>query len=231
MPVPLPDAALAALFSTSNGIPPTGGVNLVNDLAPGGAQEDRGSTPDQNLRGALCLRSLALGRDAVTGGPLNPAMQAQAERIRRGVEAVRATGDLHGIPALIVTGRGDNILPPNFTSRAYLGLNRAKEGARSRLSYIEVTNAQHLDTIVSLPGLDSAYVPLHRYFIQALDLMLAHLRTGAPLPPSQVVHTTPRGALPGGTTAPLTAANVPPIVAEPGADAITFAPGAVLIPE
>ena len=109
--------------------------------------------------------------------------------------------------------------------------NRAKEGARSRLSYIEVTNAQHLDTIVSLPGLDSAYVPLHRYFIQALDLMLAHLRTGAPLPPSQVVHTTPRGALPGGTTAPLTAANVPPIVAEPGADAITFAPGAVLIPE
>lgn len=232
VPVPLPDAALAALFSTSNGIPPTGGVNLINDLAPGGAQEDRSSTPDQNLRGALCLRSLALGRDAVTGAPLSPAMQEQAERIQRGVAAVRATGDLRGIPTLIVTGRGDNILPPNFTSRAYLGLNRAKEGARSRLSYIEVTNAQHLDTIVSLPGLDSTFVPLHRYFIQALDLMLAHLRTGAPLPPSQVVHTIPRGTLPGATTAPpLTAANVPPIAAEPGADAITFVPGAVLIPE
>ena len=127
---------------------------LVVDIEP--QQRVRRHLP---VEGAGDELALALGRDAVTGGPLNPAMQAQAERIRRGVEAVRATGDLHGIPALIVTGRGDNILPPNFTSRAYLGLNRAKEGARSRLSYIEVTNAQHLDTIVSLPGLDSAYVP------------------------------------------------------------------------
>lgn len=231
-PTPLPDAALAALFSTSNGIPPTGGVNLVNDLAPDGPGEDRSSTPDQNLRGALCLRSLALGRDAVTGAPLNRTMEAQAERIRRGAEAVLASGDLRGVPTLIVTGRGDNILPPNFTSRAYFGLNRVREGARSRLSYVEVTNAQHLDTVLALPGLDSTGVPLHRYFIQALDLMLAHLRTGAPLPPSQVVRTTPRGTLPGGTAAaPITAANVPDIAAEPGADAITFASGAVLIPE
>ena len=231
-PTPLPDAALAALFSTSNGIPPTAGVNLVNDLAPDGPGEDRGSTPDQNLRGALCLRSLALGRDAVTGAPLSRAMETQAERIRRGVEQVRATGDLRGVPTLIVTGRGDNILPPNFTSRAYFGLNRVREGARSRLSYVEVTNAQHLDAVLALPGLDSTGVPLHRYFIQALDLMLAHLRTGAPLPPSQVVRTTPRGTLPGSTAAaPITAANVPPITAAPGADAITFASGAVLIPE
>ena len=38
------------------------------------------------------------------------------------------------------------------------------------------------------------FIPLHRYFIQAMDLMYAHLRNGRPLPPSQVVHTTPRGA-------------------------------------
>ena len=44
-----------------------------------------------------------------------------------------------------------------------------------------------------------------------MDLMYAHLREGAPLPPSQVVHTVPRG--PGAP--PITAANVPPIAASP----------------
>lgn len=227
LPVPLAPAAEAALFATSNGIPPTSGVNLVNNAAPGGPKEDRVSTPDQDLRGALCLRSLALGRDAATGAPLSREMQAQARRIEQGVSQILARGDLHGIPTLIVTGRGDNILPPNFASRAYLGLNRAEEGERSRLRYIEVTNAQHLDTLLGLPGFNSAFVPLHVYYIQALDLMLAHLRNGAPLPPSQVVRTIPRGA----GAPPLTAANVPPISAQPGALAITFAPRAVLIPE
>ena len=69
-PVPLNAAAEAALFGTSNGIPPSGGVNLVNDAATGGPKEDRGSTPDQNLAGALCLRGLSTGADPVTGAPL-----------------------------------------------------------------------------------------------------------------------------------------------------------------
>ncbi len=54
---PLAPAAEAALFGTSNGIPPTGGINLVNDSA---GTEDRVSTPDQDLAGALCFRQLAL---------------------------------------------------------------------------------------------------------------------------------------------------------------------------
>lgn len=33
------------------------------------------------------------------------------------------------------------------------------------------------------------------YFIRVLDAMCAHLASGTPLPPSQVVGTTPRGAL------------------------------------
>ena len=57
----------AQIFGTSNGIPPTSGVALINNAAPGGPKEDRGSTPSQNLDGALCLRSLATGKDAVTG--------------------------------------------------------------------------------------------------------------------------------------------------------------------
>ena len=152
----------------------------------------------------------------------------QARRIAGGIEDVLATGNLRGIPAVIVNGRNDGILPPNFTSRAYFGLNNAVEGARSSLRYYEVSNAHHLDTLNQVPGYDAAYVPLHRYFIQAMDLMYDHLRHGRPLPPSQVVHTRPRGA----GAPPLTAANVPPIAeAPPAAALITFADGQVNIPE
>src|SRR5258708_5024027 len=67
VPVPLAPAGEAQIFGTSNGIPPTSGISLINNAAPGGPRDDRTSTPDQNLAGALCLRSLAIGRDAATG--------------------------------------------------------------------------------------------------------------------------------------------------------------------
>jgi 3HB-oligomer hydrolase (3HBOH) len=47
------------------------------------------------------------------------------------------------------------------------------------------------------PGFDTIYIPLHRYFIEAMDLMYEHLRHGRVLPPSQVVHTVPRVGTPG----------------------------------
>ncbi len=53
-------------------------------------------------------------------------------------------------------------------------------------------------------------MPLHVYGIQALNMMYDHLKHGAPLPPSQVVRTMPRGGAPGAAP-PITAANVPPI--------------------
>ena len=64
-----------------------------------------------------------------------------------------------------------------------------------------------------------------------IDRMYAHLTTGAPLPPSQVVRTTPRGGTPG--QAPqITLANVPAIAQTPAAgDVITFANNTVTIPE
>src|SRR5262249_13157094 len=128
-------------------------------------------------------------------------------------------------------GRSDGILPPNFASRAYFGLNNVVEGSLSPLHYYEVTNAHHLDSFNAFPGYNDKYIPLHRYFIQAMDLMYAHLRQGRPLPPSQVVHTTPRGA---GTPLPptITAADVPPILQSPPATAlITFTGGQVRIPD
>ena len=62
VPSPLAAAAEAQIFGTSNGIPPTSGLSLINNAAPGGAAENRVSTPDQNLDGALCLRALATGK-------------------------------------------------------------------------------------------------------------------------------------------------------------------------
>ena len=227
VPGPLAPSAEAAIFGTSNGIPPTSGVNLINNAAPGGAKEDRVSTPDQNLDGALCLRSLATGKDATTGTPLTGTAGDQARRIGEGVEDIIASGNLHRTPAVFVTGRNDGILPPNFASRAYFGLNNVVEGSVSSLHYYEVTNAHHLDSFNQFPGYNAMFIPLHRYFIQAMDLMYDHLRHSRALPPSQVVHTTPRGV----GAPPITTANVPPIAdAPPSSALITFAGGQVNIP-
>jgi hydroxybutyrate-dimer hydrolase len=228
VPGPLAAANEAQIFGTSNGIPPTSGINLINNAAPGGAKEDRVSTPDQDLDGALCLRSLALSRDAVTGASLGPTAENEAHRIAEGVEDIIASGNLHRIPSIFVTGRNDGILPPNFASRAYFGLNNVVEGSLSPLHYYEVTNAQHLDSFNQFPTYNALLIPLHRYFIQAMDLMYAHLRYGNPLPPSQVVHTTPRGT----GAPPITAANVPPIAdAPPPSAQIMFTAGHVQIPD
>jgi hydroxybutyrate-dimer hydrolase len=139
LPVALAAANEAQIFGTSNGIPPTSGLALINNAAPGGPKEDRGSTPNQNLDGALCLRSLATAKDAVTGAALAGTPRAQARRIAEGVEDIRASGKLRRVPAVFVTGRNDGILPPNFTSRAYFGLNNVVDGSSSSLRYYEVT--------------------------------------------------------------------------------------------
>jgi hydroxybutyrate-dimer hydrolase len=91
------------------------------------------------------------------------------------VNAVKRTGNLRGKPTIIVHGRSDTLLPVNHTSRPYYALNKSLESA-SQLAYYEITNAQHFDAFIdnpAAPGYDSRLVPLHRYFIQAMDLMYA----------------------------------------------------------
>ncbi|MFX7747821.1 3-hydroxybutyrate oligomer hydrolase family protein, partial [Acinetobacter baumannii] len=63
--------ALAQLAATGNGIPPTTGVQLINNLAQGGATQskqsvDSSGTQAANLDGALCLRKLLTGADAAS---------------------------------------------------------------------------------------------------------------------------------------------------------------------
>ncbi|MDR5662839.1 D-(-)-3-hydroxybutyrate oligomer hydrolase, partial [Burkholderia cenocepacia] len=73
------------------------------------------------------------------------------------------------------------------------------------------------------------FVPVHYYNVQALNLMWQHLKNGAPLPPSQVIRTVPRGGTPGAAPA-LTSANLPPISAAPGANAISVGAGTIDVP-
>ena len=219
-------ALLAKIFGTFNGIPPNSSINIVNnnDTANGAILDSISVSPstgtnDFNIDGAICLRNLYTGSDAA------------AQRVQSGITEVKRAANLHGKPAIIVHGRADTNTPPAFTSRPYFGANKIVEGAASKLAYIEVDNAQHLDAFISaFPGYDTRFVPIHRYFIQAMDMMYAHLKSGTPLPASQVVRTVPRGGT-AGAAPQITAANVPPIVATPAAgNAITFAANTVTIP-
>ena len=101
---------------------------------------------------------------------------------------------------------------------------------RQNIRYYEVTNAHHLDAFNGFPNLGAAYIPLHVYFIEGLDRLYEHLKSGKSLPPSQVVHTTPRGA----GAPPITAANVPPSADDnkvAKADRITFTGSVLRIPD
>jgi hydroxybutyrate-dimer hydrolase len=223
-PAPLATAALAQVFGTGNGVPPTAGIQIINNANPAGPVRDAVSISpstglaDFNVDGALCQRALWTGAEASAG------------RVRTGVNETLRTANLRGKPAIIVHGRADALVPVAFTSRPYFGQNRIVEGSASRLAYIEVTNAQHFDAFIdnaALPGYDARFIPLHFYFNQAMDRMWAHLKQGVPLPPSQVVKTTPRGA----GAPPITPANVPPILAVPGDNAITFDGTTLTIPD
>jgi len=225
---PLDAPSLAAMAATGNGVPPSSNVQLINNLHPGVPLRDLFSAspstlaPDFNLDGALCLRRLLTGSDAT------------ALALQRGIGETLRSGNLQRKPAIIVHGRADALIPVNHSSRPYTALNKRVEGRHSRLSYIEVTNAQHFDAFMGFPilgGYDTRYIPLHVYLNRALDAMWDHLRHGRPLPESQVLRTVPRGGAPGAAPA-ITEANVPPIPRRPAPqDAIRMQGDTLVVPD
>jgi len=233
--VPANANALAQIFALGNGLPPTAPLDIVNNTAQGGPRRDLGSSSgsaaanlqDSNVDGAACLRALWSG--TLNGAPLSGDLQARANAVKAGVQQVQRTARVWGVPVILVHGRNDALVPVNHGSRAYLAANKVREGANSPVVYYEVANAQHFDAfITAFPSYQTRFVPLHRYVLQSLDLMYAHLKSGAPIPPSQVVRTTPRAT----TTTFINGSNVPPISASPAAaDQITFAGGALNIPD
>ncbi|WP_426055183.1 3-hydroxybutyrate oligomer hydrolase family protein [Janthinobacterium sp. PSPC2-1] len=227
-PIAFTPAQKAASFAAQNGI--LGSVVYENSV--GGAKgytagvSPSTSLADQSLDGFLCLRSLATGRDAVSGANLDGTLAGQSVRVRAGMAEVAASGKLHGKPAIIVHGRSDTLIPVNHASRAYLGLNAAVEGRSSQLRYIEVTHANHFDSFSS--ALPTLIVPLHVYLNRALDAMYAHLSAKQALPPSQVVRTVTRAD----ASTLITAANVPAIASTPAAgNAISVTGTVVDVPD
>ena len=209
---------MLTVFANGNGIPPTNGINLIYNSAVGGPINHFVANNNFAFLGARCLRQLWTTSNA------------SAVAVRAGVDEVRGTGNLRAKPAIIVHGRADTQVPVNFTSRPYFGTNKIVEGAASRLSYIEVLNAQHFETFLSIAGYDTRFIPMHYYDNQALNLMWNHFRNGTPLPPSQVIRTTPRGGTPGAAP-PISIANLPPISLTPAVgDTIGFTGATVQIP-
>src|SRR5207302_1171718 len=69
-PAPVAAAALAQIFGTSNGIPPTSGIQIINNAAVGGPLNSPISVSastgvqDYNIDAAICQRALFSGSDA-----------------------------------------------------------------------------------------------------------------------------------------------------------------------
>jgi hydroxybutyrate-dimer hydrolase len=234
-------SSLAQIFASGNGVPPMSTIQIINDNAQNGPTRDQVSQGkggvDYNTDGVLCLRGLSTGTDAA-GAPLTGAALDRSNAVKAGIQEVLRTARLRGIPTILVQGRADALVPVNHASRAYYALNKSAE-SNSTVSYYEVTNAQHFDAFLALSpaafgaSLQDRFIPLHRYVVQSLDLMYNHLKSGASLPPSQVVRTTPR--CPAGNCNPapaITPANVPPIPPAPAAaDQITFSGGTLTVPD
>ncbi len=235
-------ATQAIIFATANGLGGNGGVEVIYNDSVGGAKwylngvSASTGRMDAALDGQLCLRSMVTGVDTVSGAALNGTALANSQRVQAGMKETLMAGTTRGKPVVVVAGRSDTLLPVNHTARPYVALNSKVEGA-ANIRYYEIENGQHFDSFVpslaagtGINGYDTLFVPVHYYFINAMDLMWAKLRSGTALPPSQLVRTTPRGGTPGAAPA-IAASNVPKIAATPAAgDAITALGGVVNVP-
>lgn len=239
-PVAPTAATVAASFAIGNGTANGSPASVVYNDSVGGAKSwafavsPSSGLADFALDAALCQRALVTGTDPETGDPLTASTVptlAQSQAVQAGMAEVLLNGNLRGKPTVIVSGRSDALVPVNHSSRAYAAFNRSVEGTRSRLVYVEVVNAQHFDAFLPFSGFDNRYVPLHPYFVSAMDAMYEHLRSGTALPGSQVVRAIPRGGSPGAAPA-LTESNIPPMAATPAvANTISYVGSTIQIPQ
>ncbi|MGH8251881.1 MAG: 3-hydroxybutyrate oligomer hydrolase family protein, partial [Steroidobacteraceae bacterium] len=193
---------LSRLAADSTGIPPTGGIQIVDK---NGRFASFGS-----IEHLLCMRGLAKGAAL------------------RGIDEIRAGADVGGKPVIVLHGRRDALIPVNFSSRAWYARHRGRGG--SSVHYYEVEHGHHFDAFNALPGWGERFVAMQPQLLVAMDGMYAHLTEGKPLPPSQVVRSHPRRFV-DGQPEPLTAEHLGRIAEVPGADAIRYRRGTLLIPE
>jgi hydroxybutyrate-dimer hydrolase len=173
------------------------------------------------------MRALRDGRSAAGKAP-DDARTALSRRLADGLAETHMSARLRGRPVIILHGRRDSLVPVNHTSRAYFGLHGMRR--ENTLRYYEVEHGHHFDAFNALPGWGERFVPLQAQLQVAMDLMHAHLATGAKLPPSQVVRSRPR-ALVDGVPGPLSADHLGRILDEPADNAIHYRRGTLSVPE
>lgn len=135
-------------WARSSGVVPGDGLEWFDSAA-----DTKSEDPD--FAGLACLRGLWTG-DSI-----------DAQALRRAVEATRATARLPDIPIVLIHGRQDGLIPVAFSARPYVEAARANgvEG----LVYREIDGAQHFDSLVAFPGMNTRYRPLLPYLWEALE--------------------------------------------------------------
>ncbi len=163
-------AERAAWWSDGSGVPPGGGVGIV---------DTRLQSPDATWSGLQCLRDLWTGEGD------------EALRVRQGVAEIRASAPRDGLPVVVIHGTDDGLIPPSFSSRPYVAMARA---AGRDVRYWQVAHAQHFDAFLGLPDYAARYLPLLPYVYTALDRVDAYLDGTGPLPSDAMIATRPRGS-------------------------------------
>ncbi|MCB1581517.1 MAG: hypothetical protein KDI92_00530 [Xanthomonadales bacterium] len=164
------------MFALSNGIAPGNGVELAYSNKDNVVQSRMILAPAYGLESQLCFFELS-----------------QSDDMLLAIKNIIAKPKLNSLPTLILHGQADGTVAINHSSRAYYHRNQSSESPNELMRYYEVEHVQHFDAFLAYPGFQEKFVPMHPYFEQAMDMMLAHLRTGSALAPSQVVKTSPRG--------------------------------------
>lgn len=135
-------------WAQTSGVVPGGGVEWFDGRA------DQ-HPDDADFGGLACLRELWTGEGE------------DARSLRRAVEATRATARLPDVPVIVIHGRQDGLIPAAFSARPYVAA--AREAGAEALVYWEIDGAQHFDSLVPFPGMNTRYRPLIPVMWDALD--------------------------------------------------------------
>ncbi len=213
-------------------------INNNADAAGGGPRENylsnnEGETlRDGNLTAALQFFKMSTPGRAEweqADHQLTDTEKGLYDRIQAGISQTTLTGQLNAKPAIVIQGRGDEVVHINHGARAYYARYMQQGGDDDKMAFLEIQNGHHLEMFngVLVPfGENSSYI--HPYYDDAVGIMIDHLKNGTPLPGDQVVRALIR------TTDEITAEMFPPIQMNPGsADAIVWddATSTLTIPE
>lgn len=160
---PAQQALWAADFS---GLAPSAGITLVDGLAVENAA-------DPALPGLLCVY------DAVRTAKADP-----VSALGKALSASLAQPEKLRVPALLVHGQADGLIPMEFTSAPY---SLAARDAGARVALWQVESAQHFDAFLGFPSYGAAYVGLLEPMQAAMQQGLDHLLKAEAWPEDRVI--------------------------------------------